>query len=148
MNGPRIALLGCGKAKASQTCAAQEMYRSNLFRLSLRYAIATCDRWYILSAKHGLLEPHTVIEPYELSLAQLAPAERIAWGKRVGEQLDAAVPHETESDAQIVFLAGERYSEPIDFVDRDFHWDEPLRGLGIGERLAWLKANAVIRRAA
>jgi hypothetical protein len=134
----RIALLGCGKVKAQRTCPAGEMYRSALFRSALRYALTTCERAYVLSAKHGLLELHQVIEPYELSLASLTREEREAWGRRVGEQLDAAVP---ELDAELVMLAGETYAAAID-LPREFYWEEPLRGMGIGERLAWLKANA------
>lgn len=139
----RVALLGCGKQKAARTCRASEMYRSVLFRAGLRYAIDTCDRVLILSAKHGLLEPDQVIEPYDETLPRDRPG-RDAWGLRVGGQLDAAVP---DLDAEIIVLAGERYADAIstdpDHPDgaRYFNWEEPLRGLGIGERLAWFKAQ-------
>lgn len=42
------------------------MYCGPLYRLALEYAKATCDDYRILSAKHGLLEPDTITEPYEL----------------------------------------------------------------------------------
>lgn len=137
----RVALLGCGKSKAARTCPASEMYRSALFRSSLRWAIQNCDRWFILSAKHGLLAPETIIEPYELSLASFSTEEREAWGRRVGKHLDEALPYPEHHDAEIVVLAGERYADAIDLGDRELYWEEPLRGLGIGQRLAWLKAR-------
>lgn len=145
----RIALIGCGKQKAHQSCAAESMYRSPLFKAALRYALMTCDGFFILSAKHGLLSGQTVIEPYEQSLAGLSSEERRRWGRRVGRELDHALPWPEHANVEIVFLAGELYSLPIEFPNaREFYWDEPLRGLGIGERIAWLKAHATFREAA
>lgn len=136
----RIAIVGCSSKKASAACAAREMYTSPLFRAARAYAEATCDRWYILSALHGLLEPATVIEPYDQRLSP-ATIEAWGWGVRVGQQLDAAILWPAEREAEIVMLAGELYADAIDPTDREYYWDEPLRGMGIGERLAWLKKN-------
>jgi hypothetical protein len=134
---PRIALLGCGSVKANCHCVAFEMYRSQLFRFQLRYALITCDRYYILSAKHGLLRHNDIIEPYEHRLPS-GPG-RTAWGKLVASQLDSAVP---EFDAEIVVLAGSAYADAFEANDRDWNWSEPLRGMPVGKRLAWLKAHA------
>lgn len=145
-DNPRIALLGCSKDKHAQRCAAREMYNvSVLFRLALRWAETFCDRAYILSAKHGLLELDTVIDPYDLKLASLTRAEREAWGKLVGQQLDGAVPWPSERNAEIIGLAPRLYLDTIDLPfkpsPREFLWDEPLRGLGIGQRLAWFSCQ-------
>ncbi len=112
------------------------MYTSTLFRWALRHARATCDVVFVLSAKHGLLPVDRVIEPYDEELPRGAAARR-AWGERVAAELDAAVP---DLDAQIVVFAGEAYADAIVPADRDFLWEEPLRGMQVGERLAWLKA--------
>ena len=146
MDNPRIALLGCSKNKRTQPCAAREMYdQSVLFQLSLRWASANCDRAYILSAKHGLLGLDTMIEPYDLKLASLSHAERKAWGKLVGKQLDAAVPWPEEANAEIIALAPRLYCDTIDLpyepTPRELIWTEPLRGLGIGQRLAWFSSR-------
>lgn len=145
----RVALLGCSKTKATQTCGAQHMYRSQLFRASLRYALATCDRWFVLSAKHGLLAPNAIIEPYDETLASLSPEQRAAWGARVARQLDEALPYPAHAETELVVLAGRLYADSIWWEDqgdgaREFYWDEPMAGLEIGERLAWLKANTVV----
>lgn len=137
MRAPRVALIGCGKLKSSRTCAAAMMYRSALFRSSLRYAVATCDKVFVLSAKHGLLPLDRVIEPYDQTLPR-DRAGREAWGRAVAAQLDQAVP---DLDTQIVVLAGERYADAIIPEDREYLWEEPLRGLSIGERLAWLRRH-------
>jgi hypothetical protein len=116
-----------------------------LFQLALRWADEYCDRAYVLSAKHGLLELERVVEPYDLKLASLSPRERRAWGKMVGQQLDAAVPWPDECNAEIIGLAPRLYLDTIDLPSepspREFIWSEPLRGLGIGQRLAWFTAR-------
>lgn len=157
-DAPRVALIGCGKQKAAYTCQAQWMYRSQLFIAAKRYAMFTCDRYYILSAKHGLLRPLETIEPYDVSMASLSKDKRTAWGMRVWRQLDKAIPHEKEANATIVFLAGEKYDSALEvplslapkydgkpWADREFHWETPLEGLGIGERLHWLKEHTRFR---
>jgi cytoplasmic iron level regulating protein YaaA (DUF328/UPF0246 family) len=113
------------------------MYRSQLFRFQLRYALFTCDRYYILSAKHGLLRHNDIIEPYEQRLPS-GPARR-EWGKLVATELDSAVP---EFDAEIVVLAGSAYADAFEPDDRDWNWSEPLRGMPVGKRLAWLKKHS------
>lgn len=138
---PRIALIGCGKQKAATTCAARAMYRSQLFQASLRWALLHCNRVFILSAKHGLLDLDTRVEPYDETLPR-AKADREAWGTRVGAQIVAAVG---EIEATLVVLFGEKYADAISFdsPEWEYGWAEPLRGKQIGERLAWFKAERV-----
>lgn len=136
---PRIALIGCGKQKAATTCAARAMYRSQLFQASLRWALLHCNRVFILSAKHGLLDLDARVEPYNETLPR-RKADREAWGSRVGAQIVAAVG---EVDATLVCLAGGKYADAISFDEPQwmYGWEEPLRGVEIGERLAWFKAQ-------
>lgn len=135
----RVALIGCGAQKAATTCSASELYRSQLFQASLRWALINCDRAFVLSAKHGLLDLDTLVEPYDQALPR-DRAGREVWGSRVGAQLVAAVG---EVEATLVCLAGEKYADAISFdvPEWEYGWEEPLRGLEIGERLAWFKAQ-------
>lgn len=139
----RIALVGCGSQKASTRCAARDMYTSQLFRASRAYAEATCDSWWILSARYGLLNPAAVIYPYDQVLTRRTAEQ---WGKRIGMALEIAVPFPSLRDVELVVLAGSLYADAIEPVDdREFNWAEPLKGLGIGERLRWLKQNTPTR---
>lgn len=123
----RIALVGCGKLKAS-TRAARDLYLGGLFRLARRYA-ETHDAWWVLSAAHGLVHPDEVLVPYD---ERLRPGDEM-WGVRVAWQLARAVP----PDATLVVLAGAPYAGWRGLVRQRV--EEPLAGLGIGKRLAWLK---------
>ena len=69
---PRIALVGCGSSKIDlddgETVSAGELYDSTYFRLKREFAETCCEKWRILSAKHGLLRPDDEIESYDASL--------------------------------------------------------------------------------
>jgi hypothetical protein len=47
---------------------AGDLYVSSLFMGRRRFVEASCDRWFILSALHGGVDPDEVIEPYDESL--------------------------------------------------------------------------------
>jgi cytoplasmic iron level regulating protein YaaA (DUF328/UPF0246 family) len=139
----RIGLVGCGSTKLPEPAPARSLYTGGLFRKAAAYAEATCDRWYVLSAKHGLVHPETVIAPYDVKLGRSHfDPEKDApptwtWRARVLDALkvelaDVPNPH-------LVVLAGETYRVIL-------HWSEwtsevPMKGLGIGQQLAWLNAN-------
>jgi hypothetical protein len=54
--------------KLKRPAPAQELYVSQLFKKASAYTELTCDRWYVLSAMHGLVHPHTVLESYDMRL--------------------------------------------------------------------------------
>jgi hypothetical protein len=64
----RIALVGCVKTKNDMPMAAKDLYTSNLFRERRRWAETKADRWFILSAKFGLVDPDDLIPPYNETL--------------------------------------------------------------------------------
>jgi hypothetical protein len=91
----RVGLVGCASAKLSQPAPARELYTSPLFRKASAYAEATCTRWYVLSAKHGLVAPDAILEPYNVKLGRAtrdpetdAPPIH-AWAQSVRDQLAA-----------------------------------------------------------
>ena len=133
----RVALVGCCAQKALVPCAARDMYRSPLFRAARAYAEATCQQWFILSAKFGLVHPNELIHPYDQRLER----ENARWGERVGQQIDDALPFPAFANAELVVLAGKDYANAISFAGREFSWSEPLEGLGIGDRIRWLQQN-------
>jgi len=157
----RVAVIGCGASKRTEDSRAEELYTSTLFQLSWAYA-RTFDRWWIASAKFGLLEPSKVIAPYE---AKLGPKDGTIWGRCVansivGELLpskafrkETMTPAEASElyhrdaaafplDVEVVLLCGETYANPIAtaLVDRVHAVSRPLEGLGLGKRMQWLKA--------
>ena len=79
-----IVLIPCVKRKRQQPAPACQMYVSPLFSKCLEYArLIDSDHIFILSAKHGLIELDTVIEPYELTLRAMPLGEVREWAQRV-----------------------------------------------------------------
>jgi cytoplasmic iron level regulating protein YaaA (DUF328/UPF0246 family) len=133
-----VALVSCTKAKRSAPSEARDLYISPLFRGMRSYAERNAERWYILSAEHGVLEPNQIVAPYERTLNTMSKAERLIWWQRVEKRLEVLVSH----DAEVIVLAGERYRELlVPFLKgRGCRVDVPLRGLTLGRQLAWLNS--------
>ncbi len=129
-----IGLVGCGKTKLAHPAPAAELYTGNLFTACRRWAMRRCSRWFILSAKHGLIEPTRIVAPYDTTLASIGSAGRDAWARSVGAQIDALGAGDT-----FVLLAGELYGAFRPYALATV--EDPMRGLGLGRRLAWLKAQ-------
>jgi hypothetical protein len=132
-----VVLVGCGGSKRPAAAPARDLYTSNLFRKSAAYAAALGGPWYIASAKHGLLHPDTVIAPYDVRLGSGRGAPPIhAWATGLLDALWAAEP----ALERLTVLAGATYVEPLRWALRGtpVAVQDPLRGLGIGQRLAWL----------
>jgi len=131
----RVALIGCSKEKLDHAAPARELYTGQLFRAARAYAEATCDEWLILSAKHGLVGPDTVLEPYDTTLAELGAVGRSKWGRDVAIELRKRF---ILTDTTFVFLAGAPYVNAVLKADRELAFERPLQGLGIGHQKEWL----------
>jgi len=63
-----IAILNCKGTKQNYMCPAEEMYsKSYIFSKQLEIVKQNYDKYYILSSKYGMVEPTTIIEPYDLT---------------------------------------------------------------------------------
>tara|TARA_R110001606_G_C15386809_1_gene651026 strand:- start:648 stop:1370 length:723 start_codon:yes stop_codon:yes gene_type:complete len=61
-----IAITNCRSMKQKYECSAEEMYnKSYVFRAQKDFFKETYDKYLILSSKHGLILPTTIIQPYE-----------------------------------------------------------------------------------
>lgn len=61
-----VTLIQCTDSKLKTKAKAKDLYRkSRFFKTMRRWAEARGEPWYILSAKHGLVDPETTLEPYD-----------------------------------------------------------------------------------
>jgi len=136
----QICLVACARKKTTHATRAESLYVSPLFKKSRRYALGF-DRWYILSAKYGVLEPSLVVEPYEMTLKQMTKKDRHAWSRRVAR----SICNLTAASDRIVILAGLDYREELIPLlrDRKYIVDVPMKGLGIGQQLHWLDKQSL-----
>lgn len=138
-----IALVACVSLKKTTPCAARDLYVSPWFQKARAYA-EQFDKWFILSAAHGVITPETIIQPYDITLNTTNKTYRQKWQKRVQFQLRS---HVTRGD-YVIILAGERYRDGLaeHLQRRGIRTSVPMLGLGIGRQLAWLtRANEAPR---
>ena len=65
-------VISCGSAKKNEACPARELYTGGLFITNRRYAERYYEgRWFILSGKHGLLDPDAITEPYDTVISDI-----------------------------------------------------------------------------
>lgn len=132
----KIAFVSCVSKKADQEKPAQDLYTSSWFQKASKYAKLNSDNWYILSAKHGIVDPDEVIAPYDETLNEMGVDQRQAWGRDVARELEEVL----QPGDQVILLAGQRYREfllePLRILGCDVKI--PMRGLRIGEQMSWL----------
>jgi hypothetical protein len=135
---PRVGLVACGKTKLATAAPAGRLYTGRYVQLALEYARRTCERVFILSARHDLLALDTVVEPYDVTLRGQRKGERAAWGARVAHRVRAEVP----PPAELLLLAGKDYLEALHgplLADDKYQYSTPFAGTrGIGDQVSWL----------
>ena len=137
----KIALISCTKLKQDYSCKAEEMYmKSTLFKKATSYIKQQkYNRWFILSAKYGLLIPDEIIEPYNKTLNNMKAQEIKSWAENVFLELNKY------KIKQIDFYVGEKYRKyliPI-LIKHNISYSIPLKGLGIGQQLQFYTKEVV-----
>ena len=132
----KIALIGCTSRKQDYSCPAIEMYtKSNYFNLKLDYCKKiNIDKIFILSAKYGLLEPDTIIQPYNLHLKSTSKDYRLNWSENVLKDLKQKTDIEND---EFIILAGNDYMKYL--LEYIPNHNNPVKGLGIGQQMKFFK---------
>lgn len=122
-------LVQCVKSKKRHPAKAKNLYDSVYWDALREYAEASDGEWMILSAKHGLLDPETVIKPYdEFGLTEPQCRE-------IGDELvDIGV-------SNVEVIAGKKYTNPLtpELEAQGIEVVETCRGLQIGKRVSELQ---------
>lgn len=62
----RVTLIQCTDSKRDEMALARDLYdESRYFRRMREWAESRGNSWFILSAKHGLVDPDESLEPYD-----------------------------------------------------------------------------------
>lgn len=138
-NSPsHIILISCVKKKKTSKDKAKYLYISSLFQKYWQFAqILNPDKIFILSAKHGLLDPEQVIEPYDESLNTMNTANKKIWANNVLNQMrDFGLNIEQD---EFTILAGKNYRQYLIGEHGIKNAKLPLSDVGgIGKILSYL----------
>jgi hypothetical protein len=138
----RIGLVGCVKSKLDRSAPARDLYTSPLFQGRRRFVENSCDRWFVLSAKYGLVDPDKVLQPYDRTLKQVGRAERRRWSAAVVSGLEL----ELGAFRTVVFEihAGDDYRKfglEDGIRGRGGQVVVPTHGLSLGQQLAFYRVQ-------
>ena len=127
----KIVLISCVSQKQLYRSKAKDLYISALFKKNLAYARRlNPDAIYILSAKYGLLDLETEIDPYNQTLNTMSAAENRSWAEKVLQQLSRVADLKQD---HFIFLAGEKYRKNL--LLHLISYEIPMEGLTIGRQL-------------
>jgi len=83
-----VVLITCVAPKVRFATKAKELYTGELFQQLWSYGqLLHPDQVFILSGKHHLLHPDTIIEPYDVNLNEASEDDLRHWSKKVVTQL-------------------------------------------------------------
>jgi len=122
-----IGLVSCSSEKLECRAPARDLYTSQLFRKAARTCEAMHMDWAILSAKHGLVLPDQVIDPYDVTFKDLTRDERAVWGIRTQKQ----ITQRWGRRRTVWVYAGRAYLSAV----AGLNVVAPLGKMGIGHRL-------------
>ena len=125
-----ICVIACSKSKRNYACPARLLYIGTAFKQSVKFAESKGLKWFVLSAKYGIVQPETIIAPYEQTLQALSREQRDVWITKVRKQLTESYPR-----TNFIILAGGMYKDPF----KGMAITEPLKGLSQGKRIQRLK---------
>ena len=82
-----LMVIGCSREKLEMAAPSRNLYMSDRFRHSVDLATGMAAPFVILSAKHGVVEPGEVLEPYDMDIATLSDAHQRSWAQAAVERL-------------------------------------------------------------
>lgn len=134
-----IGFVSCTKQKLGKPAVPRELYQpSAYFRKASAYAELEHDDWYILSAKHHVLDPDgSPIAPYDDTLSGATVSRKREWSQIVFKELEQRGV--LNPDNTLVFHTGQDYyQELIPLLQHRVAATElATAGLRYGETLAW-----------
>ncbi len=83
----RLLLIGSSGATTAEPVPVALLFSSPGFTRARDRAVRCGLPWFVLSAKHGLLDPADVVGPYDVQIGDQSAGYRSAWGEWVVAQL-------------------------------------------------------------
>ncbi len=131
-----VGLVACCKTKLDRPAPAEELYQGTLFKLSVAWLKPRTDGWAILSAKHFVLLPGDVVEPYERTLVGAHRDDVGYWNRTVNQELREMFP-----GRRFLVICGKDYEGAFAPGDglAPLMAEHAFRGLPLGRKLGALK---------
>jgi hypothetical protein len=135
----RVVLIASSGVTATSPQPAATLFESGGFAAARDHAVRSGHPWFVLSAKHGLLDPGDVVGPFDVQIGDQASGYRATWGEWVVAQLAARVQLQ---DAVVEVHGGVDFAQPLraPLTRRGAVLDIPLPGMWRDSDPAWIAA--------
>jgi cytoplasmic iron level regulating protein YaaA (DUF328/UPF0246 family) len=139
-----LVIVPCGRSKIWKKyphlgpTPAREAYTGAPFKVNREYAESVADRWVILSAKYGFIEPTTLITQYE-----------VTFKKKTTNPVSVSLLKKQVTDFgllefdQVIALGGKEYRSVVEevFAGTGVKLKFPFSGLTVGRAMRAVKQN-------
>lgn len=136
-----LVIVPCGKKKIwdihphAGPCRAKDVYQGPLFKVCKEFAEKFAERWVILSAKYGFIDPDFVIpENYDVTFNK--PSTNPIGVEELRRQAKEKGLYEYD---KIVVLGGSRYIDMASKVFPQSKLRTPFKGLPLGKMIQAIK---------
>ena len=134
-----LAIIGCSKTKLNSPAEARHLYTSKRFLAAKKIVKENNLKWVVISAKHKILLPTNIIDPYDLEINSLSKYELEDWKR---ECLKTLLNITSEGD-NIVFFGDDNYFNPLkeDLSLQNRKIFTPLKYIGNSKKTTWLNSG-------
>jgi hypothetical protein len=106
----RVVLVASSGAHGPVPAPVADLFRSPSFAAARAHAVRSGHPWFVVSAKHGLLDPGDVVSPYDVQIDERSTSYRAAWGEWVVAQLGERMPLD---GATVEVHGGVDFAQPL-----------------------------------
>ncbi len=115
----KIGLISCTEKKKQYCCPAEDLYSGSNFPRHLKTCKEKYNKFFIISAKFGLVEPEQSLGPYDLNLADLNDEEKFIWAKFILARLRLVLNGTDMKKVRLIVHASETYWIPLEKACRE-----------------------------
>ncbi|MDD4802637.1 MAG: hypothetical protein PHF24_06835 [Syntrophomonas sp.] len=145
----KLVIIPCGQGKVwdkhpdTREVKAKYAYTGAPFKVNREYAECIADRWVILSAKYGFIDPdYTIPGPYNVTFKKKSP-ELVT----VGILTQQIKEMNLNNFNQVIGLGGKEYRAMIEsaFTPYKIRPSFPFAGLPIGKAMSSIKKALLVQ---
>jgi hypothetical protein len=138
INEVNLVIVPCGRSKIWSKnphlgpIPARDAYTGAPFKVNREYAEKMSDRWIVLSAKYGFIEPGELIEQYEVTFKRMKTNPvSVATLRKQANDLGL------HDFATVIVLGGTEYRKVVAeaFAGTDVELEFPFAGLPLGKAM-------------
>jgi len=132
-----LIILGCSGKKRNNRSPASDLYLSDRFTIGRNICKEYSEKWLILSAKYGLIDPSAIVDPYDLTLSDLDNRSVEKWVIEVSNDIKSVLLEKQP----VIFIGDPTYFKDVskNLIKQNIIIYIPFKHISKFRRCEWLK---------